>query len=67
MSTTIEISDYAHAIYKEWKRKTKMSSVVFFDKLVNAVIMRKRQVLYDSLPDPRTIKSKPLSNVKLRY
>lgn len=65
MSTTIEVSDRFHSVYKVWLKKMKLTSVQFMDNFEDKVKCRKQQVLYDSLPDPRQIRNKPLSKKKL--
>jgi hypothetical protein len=66
MSTTMEVSGNAHLVISEWKKKTGLTSVEFIDRVINAVIMRKKASLYDSLEDPRQIRRKQLSGVKIR-
>ena len=66
-TTTLEISLESHVVYRSWCKRMKLTSVEFMDKFVDTVKCRKQQIFYDSLPDPRKIKStKLLSGIRIR-
>jgi len=65
MSTTIEVSKRFHTVYRRWLKTKRMNSVEFMDKLIDEVSLKHQREFYLSLPDPRQIKNKPLSNIKL--
>lgn len=67
MSTTIRISKEAGKKWRQWCKTKKMTSEELMDKLMEQVSLKHQQSFYNSLPDPRQIKTnKPLSNIKLR-
>jgi len=67
MSTTIEVSEYAHKVWRKWCKIKKMTSIELMDRLQKEVVFKHQQKFYNSLPDPRTVKNnKPLSNIRLQ-
>ena len=60
------MSDEAHRVVKKWCKTKRMTFEQFFDSWIEHVALKKQQQFYDSLPDPRRLKSvKPLENVKI--
>lgn len=65
MNTTIKVSKEAQIKWKKWCKAKGMSSVEFMDELIKVVGLKHQQAFYNSLPDPKKIKYKPLSTVHL--
>jgi hypothetical protein len=63
---TVAISESAHRTIKRWAKVKGLTVEKFMDSWIENVALKKQQEFYNSLPDPRVIKSKPLENVKIR-
>jgi hypothetical protein len=61
-------SNSAHKVIKYWCHKKDLTFESFFDEWIEAVILRKVHLFYDSLEDPRIILkiNKLLENVKIQ-
>ena len=66
MTSTIRVSVEAGKKWRNWCKAKKMSSEQLMDRLITEVGLKHQQSFYNSLPDPRQIKTnKPLSGIRL--